>query len=122
MSKHSMRRGQLFEGERVLQGLLDGLDAGLQDAEALVVGLLRVLADEIDEGALFSALRGEDLDALAGALREEFGEDGAVGELDWDEDGAGDVALVEVELFEEGGEELCRAEGGSGFGRWVSAG
>ncbi len=103
--------GELFEGECVLQGLLDGLDAGLEDAEALVVGLLGVLADEVDERALFAALRGEDFDAAAGALGEQLGQDGAVGELDRDKDGARDVALVEVELFEQRGEEFCRIEG-----------
>jgi hypothetical protein len=79
-------RGRLFEGERVLQRFLDGLDAGLEDAEALVVGLLGVEADEVDEGALFAALRGEDLDAMAGAFRQQVGEHGAVGEVDGDED------------------------------------
>ena len=54
---------ELFEGEGVLKGFLDGLDAGLEDAEALVVGLLGVLADEVDEGALFAALGGKDFDA-----------------------------------------------------------
>ncbi len=104
---------EFFESEGVLQGFLDGLDAGLEDAEALVVGLLGVLADEVDEGALFATLGCENFDAAVGALGEEFGEDDAVGELDGDEDRAGDVVLVEVELFEEGGEELCRVEGGA---------
>ena len=63
--------GEFFEGEGVLQGFLDGFHAGLQDAEALVVGLLGVLADEVDEGALFAALGGEDFDALAGAFGQE---------------------------------------------------
>ena len=89
---------------------------GMEDAEALVEGLLGVLADEVDEGALFAALRGEELDAVAGALGEEIGEDGAVGKVDGHEDGAGNVALIEVELLEQGGEEGCRTEGGTGFG------
>ncbi len=99
--------GEFFEGECVLQGFLNGLHAGLEDAEALVVGLLGVLADEVDEGALFAALRGEDLDAAVGAFGEQLGEDGAVGEVDGDQDGARDVVLVEVELLEQGREERC---------------
>ena len=82
MSKHSMRRGQFFERERVLQRLLDGLDAGLQHAEALVVGLLGVLADEVDERALFAALRGGDFDLVAGALASAARPERAVGEVD----------------------------------------
>ena len=93
--------GRLFEGEEILQRRLDGFDAGLKDAEALVEGLLGVEADEIDEGTFFAALRGEDFDAVTCALGEQFGEEGAVGEVDGDEDCAGDVVLVEVELFEE---------------------
>ena len=104
--------GQFFEGEGVLEGLLNGLDAGLEDAETLVVGLAGVLTDEVDEGTLFAALGGEDFYALAGACGEDFGEEGAVGELDGNEDGAGDVVLVEVKLLEEGGEECGGAEGG----------
>jgi hypothetical protein len=81
------------------------LHGGLEDAEALVVGLLGVEADEIDERAFFTALGGEDFDAMGCAFGEEVCEEGAVGEVDGDEDGARDVVLVEVELFEEGGEE-----------------
>ncbi len=57
MSKHSMRRGQFFQRQRVLQRFLNGLLIGLQDAEALVVGLLRVLADQVDQRALVASLR-----------------------------------------------------------------
>jgi hypothetical protein len=97
--------GEFFEGEGVLEGFGDGLLRGDEDAEALVIGLAGVLADEIDEGALVAALGGGELDAAAGALGEDSGEEGAVGEVDGDVDGAGDVGLVEVELLEEGGEE-----------------
>jgi hypothetical protein len=94
--------GQLGEHEGVGERFLNGLAAGLEDAEALDVGLLGVLAGEVDEGALFSALRDGDFDAMAGALGEQGGERFAVVEVDGDEDGAGDVVLVDVELLEEG--------------------
>ena len=65
----------------------DGLDAGLQDAEALVVGLLGVLADEVDEGALVAALRGGDFDACGRCARQSTSaRSGAVGEVDGDVD------------------------------------
>ena len=97
--------GRLGEVEDVLEGVDDELLGGLEDAETLIVGLTGVLADEVDEGALVAALRGGDLDAVFGALGEELGKEGAVGEVDGDVDAAGDVGLVEVELLEEGGEE-----------------
>lgn len=97
--------GRLSEGEGVLEGVGDGALGGLEDTEALVVGLLGVLADEVDEGAFFAALGGGDLDAVAGAFGEEIGEEGAVGEVDGEVDGLRDVGLVEVELLEQGGEE-----------------
>ena len=62
------------------------LDAGLEDAEALVVGLLGVLADEVDEGALVAALGGGDFDLVADAFAEGVGEQLAVGEVDGDVD------------------------------------
>ncbi len=46
------------EGEGVLEGLGDGSLGGLENAEALVVGLLGVLAYQVDEGALFTTLGG----------------------------------------------------------------
>ncbi len=72
------------------------------------VGLLGVLAGEIDEGALFAALGNGDFDAMAGALGEQRGEGFAIVEVDGDEDGARDVVLVDVELLEQGGEDRCR--------------
>ncbi len=111
--------GGLGEHEGVLEGFLHVLDAGLKDAEALVVGLLGVLADEIDEGALVAALGGGDLDFFAAALAEGVGEKGAVGEVDGDVDVFGDVGLVEVHLLEEGGEE---DGGGEDGGLWAVEG
>ena len=104
--------GQLGEHEGVGEGLLNGLARGLEDAEALDVGLLGVLAGEVDEGSLFAALGDGDLDAMAGALGEQVGEGFAVVEIDGDEDGAGDVVLVDVELLEEGAEDGAGVEGG----------
>jgi hypothetical protein len=48
---------------------------------------------------------------MASALREQIGEQCAVGEVDWDEDGARNVILVEIKLLEQG-----REEGGGGEG------
>ena len=103
--------GQLGEHEDVGERLLNGLARGLEDAEALDVRLLGVLAGQIDEGALFAALRDGDLDAMAGALGEQRGQGFAVVEVDGDEDRARDVVLVDVELLEEGGEDAAGVEG-----------
>ena len=84
----------------------------------LVVGLFCVLADEVYERALFTALGGGEFDAVLHALREEVGQDGAVGKVNGDVDGARDVGLVEVKLLEERGEECGgREDGGLGFER-----
>ena len=69
------------------------------------VGLPGVQAGEIDKGAFFSALRDSDFDAMAGALGEQGGKCFAVVEVCGDEDRAGDVLLVDVELLEEGGKD-----------------
>ena len=76
MSKHSMRSGQFGQAERFLQRFLDGARVGLHHAEALIVGLLGVVAGEIDERALLAARRNFDVHAGgAGAgVGELFGE------------------------------------------------
>jgi len=68
------------------------------------------LSGEVDEGALFSALRDGDFDAMIDALGEEIGERLSVCEIDGDEDGTWNVTLVDVELFEEGGEDNSGVE------------
>jgi hypothetical protein len=55
--------GQFGQGEGLLQGFLNGACVGLQDAEALVVGLLGVGAGEIDQFAFVSALRNGDVNS-----------------------------------------------------------
>ena len=100
--------GEFGEHEGVGEGFLDGLARGFENAEALDVGLLGVLSGEIDEGAFFSALGDGDFYAVIDAFGEERGEGFAVVEVDGDEDGAGDVVLVDVELFEESGEDRRR--------------
>ena len=111
MSKHSMRRGSSSRVSASCRDFLDGLHAGLQHAEALVVGLLRVEADEVDERALLAALRGKDLDAAAGAFGQQIREDGAVREVDRHEYGARHVVLVQVELLQQGREKGRGGEG-----------
>ncbi len=58
MSKHSMRLGSLGEHKRIGQCLLNGFAQGLEHAgQALRVRLLGILSGQVDEGALFAALR-----------------------------------------------------------------
>ena len=78
--------GEFGEGEDVLQGFLDCLLAGLEDAEALVVALLGVLAGEVDERALFSALGDGEFDFVPGAFAEQSRKGRAVGKVDRDVD------------------------------------
>jgi hypothetical protein len=102
--------GEFGEHEGVGEGFLDSFARGLEDAEALDEGLFCILSGEVDEGALFSALGDCDFYAVADAFAEEGGEGFAVVEVDGDEDGAGDVLLIDVELFEEGGEDYAGVE------------
>ena len=104
--------GEFGEHEGVGEGFLNGFARWLQDAEALDVGLFCVLSGEIDEGTLFSALRDGNFDAVVDAFAEKRGEGFAIVEVDGDEDGAGDVVLIDVELLKEGGEDLAGVEGG----------
>ena len=53
--------GEFGQGERVLQGFLDGAGVGLEHAETLVVRLLGVGAGQVDEVALVAALRDGDV-------------------------------------------------------------
>ena len=103
--------GKLWKHEGVGECFLNGLARRLKYAEALGVRLLGVLAGEVDERALFTALRNCDFDAVAGALGEECGEGFAIVEVDGHEDGARDVVLVNVELLEQGGEDASGVEG-----------
>jgi hypothetical protein len=54
---------------------------------------------------------------MAGAFGQQGGEGFAVVEVDGDEDGAGDVVLVDVELLEEGAEDGAGVEGWFGLRR-----
>ena len=69
MSKHSMRVGSSGSMSASWRERCDGVLGGDEDAEALVVGLLGVLADKVDETALVAALRGGELDAVLHAFR-----------------------------------------------------
>ena len=96
---------QLGQHEQVLQRLLNCLLRGLQHTEALIVALLRVLADEVDERALLATLRRGDLYAMAGALGQQMTQRLAVGEVHRHEDGCAARMLIDVELLEQGREE-----------------
>jgi hypothetical protein len=55
--------GTLGQAESILQRFLNCAGIRLQDAKTLIVGLLRVVAGEIDEFAFVSALRDGNVDA-----------------------------------------------------------
>ena len=60
--------GQLRQHERVLQSFLDRLGRRLHHAEALIVGLLGILPDQVDQRALVAALRHVNLHLAASGL------------------------------------------------------
>ncbi len=69
MSKHSMRCRQLRQPERVLQRFLDRFRVRFHHPEALIVGLLGVVAGQVKKPSLVPALRHQDVDSCgAGAL------------------------------------------------------
>jgi hypothetical protein len=103
--------GKLREHERVGEGFLNGLARRFKHAETLSVRLLGILAGQVDEGTLFSALRDGDFDAMASALGEEGGQGFSIVEVDGDENRTRDVVLVDVELLEQGGEDTSGVEG-----------
>ena len=108
--------GEFGEGERVLEGFLNRARIRFHYSETLVVGLLGVVAGEINEFALFSALRNGDVDARGSSafagelLAERFFEFFAVFEVDGDVDVARDIRLRQIELLDEGGEEFAGME------------
>ena len=69
-----------------------------------------ILAGKVDEGALFAALGNCEFDAMADAFGEEVGEGLAVREVDRHENGARNVALIDVELLEKSGEDDAGVE------------
>ena len=101
---------QLGQHERVGQRLLDGLARGLQHAEPLRVGLLRVLPGKIDQRPLFAALRNGQLDAVAGALAQQRGQRLAIVEVDRDQNRARHILLVDVKLLEQSREDWSGVE------------
>ncbi len=96
--------------ERVLDGFADHFGSGLEDAEALFERVLGVVRNEIEEGALAAALRGEDFDFVAGAVGECFFEQGAVFEIDRDVDRFREIGGVEIKLLEQGWDEFVGVE------------
>src|SRR5215472_11770361 len=92
------------ETEHVLERFLYRLGVRLHNAEALVVGLLGVVAGEIDERTLVSAPRDKDVHTAAvriGKLfREQVLERFTVVEIDRNVDVSGNVGLADVELSE----------------------
>ena len=113
-----MRLGGSGRRERVLQGFLDGACVGLQHAETLVVGLLGVVAGEIDQLALVSALRDGDVDACgSSALARELLAQQLLPVLRGlrshrDVDVARHIGLGQIELLDQGGEEFAGVEFG----------
>ena len=89
------------------------LRIGLHHAEALVVGLLGVVAGEIDQRALVAALRNKNVHscgagALAGQLlREQVFQRLAIFEIDRHVDIPRNVGLADVELLQERREEFA---------------
>jgi hypothetical protein len=104
--------GEFGKHEGVGERFLDGFPGRLEDAEALDVGLLCILSGEVHKGTFFAALGDGDFDTVVDAFAEESSEGFAVIEVDGDKDGAGDVVLIDVELFEEGREDLAGIECG----------
>ena len=98
------------EIERVLNGFADHFRSGLEDAEALFEGVLGVVRNEVEEGALGAALRREDFDFVPGAIGEGFFEQLAIFELDGDVDGFREIGGVKVKLLEERGDEFVGVE------------
>ena len=80
----------------------------MQHAEALVVTLLCILADQVDQRSLVAALRCKDLHPATALRAQQTSERGAVGELKGHIDGARHVGLVEVELLQKGRKEHAR--------------
>ena len=98
------------EVEGVFEGVGDGLGGGFEDAEAGFKAVFGVGFGEVEESFFFAALGGADFDAAAAFFGEEFGEGFAVFKVVGDVDDERDVALVEVDLLEEGGEEFGGVE------------
>src|SRR5215469_572999 len=117
---------QLRKDERILQRLLNGALAGLHHAEALVKRLLGVVAGKVDERSLLATLRHDQMNACSAAtlssnlVRQEFFQHLPIFEVHGDVYVAGQIWLADVELFQQGREELtgveCVIAGGVGKG------
>ena len=111
-----MRLGSSGQTECLLQFFLNFLGVGFEHAKALVVGLLCVVAGEIDERPLVPALRNQNMHPCgAGALArvllgEQIFERFAVLKIDGNVEVAGHVGLADVELLEQGGKEFAGRE------------
>ena len=62
-----MRFGQFRQAQRLLQFFLNLLRVRLEHAKALIVGLLRVIAREVDQRALVAPLRHKNMHACGRA-------------------------------------------------------
>src|SRR5262249_31748852 len=82
----------------------------------LVKRLLGVLRGQVDERALFAALRRDDLNLASSLFAQQLFERGPVFEVDGRKDVAGDILLIDVDLLEQRGKEFPRME--RRFGLW----
>ena len=60
--------GQFGKTENFLQFLLNSFRVGLEHAKALIIGLLRVSAGKVDEGALVAALRNQNMNSRGAGI------------------------------------------------------
>ena len=89
------------------------LVAGLHHAEALIEGLLGILADQIDQRALLAALRNVDLHPALLAFGQHLFQRRTVFEIHRHVNRVRHVLLIEINLLQQRREKLARVEAAS---------
>src|SRR5260370_13937459 len=113
----NMRNVKAFDAARGLQqiqGVLDrfadGLGRGLQDAEALLEGVLGIVFHEVQERALAAALWSKNFNFMFRAIGERLFQQGAVFEIDRDVNRFGQIFRFQVKLLQQGRHKFVRVK------------
>src|SRR5512140_1836368 len=102
--------GQVRKHKNILEDRFQHVGARLHHSEPLIVRLLGIVADQIHQRAFITALRDDDVNAVATFFRQQRLECLPVLEVYRYVDLSRDVLLVQVQLRKEGREELSHVE------------
>ena len=105
-----MRRGRIFQAQRILQRPLNRLRGRLHHAEPLLETVLRVRFHQLDHGPLLPALRRVNLHLAPAPFGQKLLQNLAIFEFDRHVNQRRNVRIVQIDLLQQRSEKLRRLE------------